>query len=123
MRRSVALTLALFTLILASAVANGADNYVCEGGPEIVGPCFEVHGRLSYWNGTPSARIWPIGSNRLLGIKSDILPPELQEKMKSFYSEAYADFYVCPYTDSKPGHMQFVCIQSWKNLVIRHRKP
>ena len=112
----------LLSLTPASALTEERDGYVCEGSPEIVAPCFAIRGRLSFWNGTPSARIWPIGSRRLLGIHSDVMPPALREKMTSFDTEAYADFYVCPYTHSKPGHMQFVCIQSWKNLVIRQRE-
>jgi hypothetical protein len=26
-----------------------------------------VHGRLMYYNGTPSFRVWVVGTNRLLG--------------------------------------------------------
>ena len=111
-----------FSLTPASALTEDRDSHVCEGSPGIVAPCFAIRGRLSFWNGTPSARIWPIGSKRLLGIHSDVMPLALRDQMTSFDSEAYANFYVCPYTHSEPGHMQFVCIQSWKNLVIRQRE-
>jgi hypothetical protein len=117
------LLLFLFSSLMpASAMTEERDSYVCEASPEIIAPCFAIRGRLSFWNGTPSARIWPIGSKRLLGIHSDVVPLALREQMMSFDSEAYANFYVCPYTYSKQGHMQFVCIQSWKNLVIRQRE-
>jgi len=34
----------------------------------------------------------------------------------------FGDFLVCPFTPSRPGEMQFVCIESGKNLSIRKRK-
>jgi hypothetical protein len=122
MNKFLLFTLLSLLLMPAPALTEERDSYVCEGSPYIVAPCFAIRGRLSFWNGTPSARIWPIGSKRLLGIHSDVMPLALREKMTSFDSEAYANFYVCPYTHSKPGHVQFVCIQSWKHLVIRQRE-
>ena len=93
----------------------------CEGRTELVAPCFEVSGRLSYWNGTPSARIWRVGTPRMLGIHHDELPEQLRSRMTGFNDELWADFKVCPFTPLKAGHMQLVCIASWRNLQARRR--
>ena len=68
-----------------------------------------------------SARIWPVGTKRLLGIRHDVLPPSLRAEIASFDTELFADFRVCPFTKSEPGHMQFVCIESWRNPTARQR--
>lgn len=31
----------------------------------------------------------------------------------------FADFVVCPFTASKAGHMQLVCVQSASRVVVR----
>ena len=48
----------------------------------IIGDCFEIHGRLSLYNGTPSVRLWPVGTKRLLGVReSDIKSEILKEHL------------------------------------------
>lgn len=42
--------------------------------------------------------------------------------MTSFETEAFGDFRVCPFTKKKPGEMQFVCIESAKNLRYRRKQ-
>lgn len=113
----------------ARAEAQGTgETYACASRPDIVGPCFEVRGRLSFWNGAPSARIWPVGTKRVLGVHSDVLPPTLAAKLHSFDpqhtfdTEVWTNFTLCPFTQSEAGHMQFVCIESWHSLSIRHRE-
>jgi len=32
------------------------------------------------------------------------------------------DFVVCPFTRSRPGEMQLVCIESGKNVVVRKKE-
>jgi hypothetical protein len=98
----------------------------CARQPALVGPCFTVHGRLSLYNGSPSARIWQIGSNRILGVtESRCVEPECPQmpdelrKMLNWEEGIFADFLVCPFTESKPEHMQFVCIESARNLHVR----
>jgi hypothetical protein len=98
-----------------------AAEYACAASPEIVGACFDVRGRLSFWNGAPSARIWPNGTSRLLGIHHDELPPALASRMTSFDTEAWGTFQVCPFTPRRAGHMQFVCIESWRDMSLRQR--
>jgi hypothetical protein len=48
------------------------------------------------------------------------VPPEV-EKLVTWDNEVYGDFLVCPFTKFKPGHMQFVCIDSAKHLVVHSR--
>jgi hypothetical protein len=121
------LVLVLGTSVKVEGDSAGA-SYACASRPDIVGPCFELRGRLSFWNGAPSARIWPVGTKRMLGVHSDILPPELETKMMSFDpqrfdTEAWAHFMVCPLTHYRAGPMQFVCIESWHNLSFDRRRP
>ncbi|TMH32909.1 MAG: hypothetical protein E6H66_13125 [Betaproteobacteria bacterium] len=99
-----------------------ASDYACSANPGIVGPCFELGGRLSFWNGAPSARIWRVGTSRMLGIHYDQLPPGLASQMTSFDTEAWGTFGVCPFTRQSPGRMQSVCIESWRDLRFRERK-
>ncbi len=83
------------------------------------------YGRATYGNGTPALRIWPIGTNRMLGVTSgefadDAEDPIVPRNMHFDPSQsAFGDFEVCPFTADKPGHMRMVCIQSAKNLVIK----
>jgi hypothetical protein len=107
---------------------EGAQR-TCAKQPSLVGPCFDVHGRLTLYNGNPSARIWKVGTNRLIGVSQSRcqkpecpqMPKELENKL-SWDRVIFGDFLVCPFTESKPGHMQFVCIEFAKNLVVRERR-
>ena len=85
--------------------------------------CQRVHGRLFAANGTPSLRIWPIGTRRLLGIHDDAspeaLPPGLRgDRAPSMGAtddgrvEVYGDFTVCPLALDRPGHMQMVTLKA-----------
>src|SRR5579864_3135963 len=41
----------------------------CKDDSAVVGACFTVHGRYTFYNGgTPRTRIWIIGTKRLLGV-------------------------------------------------------
>ena len=106
---------------------GGSEPYRCATRPDVVGPCVDLRGRLSFWNGAPSARIWPVATKRLLGVHADVLPPALDAEMtrfdpqQRFDTEAWARFTVCPLTRYRIGHMQFVCIEAWRDLSFRHR--
>lgn len=94
----------------------------CRTDPDIIGACFQVHGRLSIWNGSPSLRIWRIGTKRILGVHRDMPPPEsVIAHVSDFGDEVYADFTVCPFTEERPGAMQMVCIESAENVVTKKR--
>ncbi len=123
MRRSVRFIIALGILALLFPSAQ-AFAQSCKDDSNIIAACFTVHGRISYWNGTPSARLWPIGTHRLLGISERDeygMPPELKKLAPDLDDEVYGDFTVCPYTSSKPGEMQFVCVESFSNAIVKRR--
>lgn len=101
-------------------ITRKSTNDTCEHSRSVVAKCFIVRGRLGFYNGAPSARIWIIGTKRLLGVHEDILPDELSSKMTSFGMQAFGDFRVCPLTPEKPGVMQIVCIVSTKNIKYKH---
>lgn len=95
----------------------------CKGNPHQVAPCFTVRGRLTIYLGSPSARIWRIGTKRILGISERYaqvrqMPESLEEKLKPGVA-IYGDFEVCPFTKDRPGQMQLVCIESASNLVVK----
>jgi len=93
----------------------------CKTDPDIIGACFTVHGRLSAWNGSPTMRIWRVGTKRILGDHDDWpLPEELAEQM-NWDVEAWGDFEVCPFTKERPGVMQMVCIESASHIVYKKR--
>ena len=116
-------TIGLLSLVLLclSNAAAAEENIKCEGRADIVNSCFTIRGRLSYSNGSPSARIWRVGTHRMLGIRNDELPKEIEDKMLNFDTELWGEFKVCPLTQEQPEHMQFVCIESWRNLKARQR--
>ena len=105
-------------------------NKSCKEHPKLIGPCFNVHGRLSYYNGAPSLRLWPVGTHRLLGISEgrfalagyDNVPPEVTSRLASFENEMFADFTVCPFTTDKPGIMRLVCIEAAQDIRVRTRE-
>ena len=131
------LTIIIGVLILLTSSVIGGSHFApapesCRSRSDVAGKCFKVHGRLSVYNGTPSIRLWPIGTKRLLGILDPndvsnapgptILPPEIKSKL-DWDKDVLGDFLVCPLTRQKPGRMQTVCIESGKNLTVRQRKP
>ena len=92
----------------------------CKCNPKLVSDCFTIHGRLSLYNGTPSLRIWIIDTKRILGVipSEDEIIPQALVKHLGFGNNIYGDYTVCPFAEYKPGHMQMVCIEEAKNLVV-----
>src|SRR5207249_3245160 len=81
-----------------------------------------VHGRLMYYNGTPSCRIWVVGTKRLLGVRQSgdevaYMPKRLRDLM-SWDREIFADFVVEPLTTYKSGVMQMVRVVSAAKIVV-----
>jgi len=108
---------------LGSAPVSAAP-IPCDVKSAMAGPCFKVHGRLQLYNGTPSIRIWHIGTNRLLGVtdgeggnnENPGLPPPLDSGLD--WNTAYVgDYTVCPRGPDKPGTMRTVCVQAVAHLV------
>jgi len=104
----------------------------CETSPKLVGACFVVHGRLSFYNGNPSVRIWPVGTHRLLGVldaagtdaqSEDMtylhLAPPIEYRLRAdiWRTDVYGDFTVCPFSRERTGWMQFVCIAKAQHLA------
>jgi len=129
-------TLIVIALLLLIVTASGSGRFFpqassCRARSDVVGKCFSVHGRLSVYNGTPSIRLWPIGTKRLLGIIDPndasnapgptVLPGEIKNKL-DWDKDVLGDFLVCPLTRQQPGKMQTVCIESGKNLSERAHK-
>ena len=126
----------LFVFLLVALVPSAASRInreaqSCRNRPDVVGKCFRVQGRLSVYNGTPSIRLSPRNSKRLLGIIDpndtsnapgpSVLPEEIKSKL-DWDKHVFGDFLVCPLTRSEPGRMQTVCIESGKNLIVREHK-
>jgi len=80
---------------------------------------FTVHGRLARYNGTPSSRIWIVGTKRVLGVWES--PKELSDLM-SWDREIFADFIVEPLTTYEKGVMQKVRVVSASKLVVTEKE-
>lgn len=94
------------------------ETETCATDPDIVAACFTVRGRLSLWNGNPTARIWWIGTHHILGVTNEILPPNVMQYV-DWDHYVYGDFRVCPFTKEKAGVMQSVCIDSATKLLAK----
>jgi hypothetical protein len=90
----------------------------CASDPDLVGACFTVRGRLSYWNGAPATRISIIGTKRILGVPDEVVPESMTPRLTNG-AEAFGDYRVCPLTKEKPGHMQMVCIDSAEKVTYK----
>jgi hypothetical protein len=102
--------------------------------PENAASCCWTHGRLANYNGTPTLRLWKIGTKRILAIQSGPryklgddkensnpeVPANIDRAFKSFETLVFGDFEICPLEPEHPGVMQSVCIESAKNIVIDH---
>ena len=98
----------------------------CRQHPQVASQCFTIRGRMNYWNGNPSVRIWRVGTKRILGVSEGRfkiegyvnLPTAIEAKL-SWDSDLLGDFVVCPFTRDEPGVMRLVCVDSAKNLSVR----
>src|SRR5438105_15764464 len=98
------LTVFLFVTALAFSSGRGLCGEQTNKTERLI-----VHGRLTYYNGTPSCRIWIVGTKRLLGVRQSgdevaYMPKELRDLM-SWDREIFADFVVEPLTTYKTGVM------------------
>ena len=108
-------------LAIAPALAAGVSPSLgCKENPALVSSCYSLRGRISAYNGTPTLRIWPVGSTRLLGIlpsEHEIVPNNIRGKV-SFGQSVFANLEVCPFTQARSGAMQFVCVESATNVLV-----
>jgi hypothetical protein len=118
--------IAIFAALMAAAEPAMAGGAV--GAPE----CHVVRGRLAVWNGTPSVRIWPVGTRRELGVVDAhgdaagdrLLPAPVQaliEKGGPDRAVVFGDYRVCALTKQKPGRMQIVYIAKASRLRAEER--
>jgi hypothetical protein len=108
---------AYLALLLLTATAFAVD---CKDDPKVVAACFVVHGRMYNSSGGSLARIWRIGTQRILGVTGPHnLPSNVEPLMTDFDHEVVADFLVCPYQKDRPGEMRMVCVQSATHVVQR----
>jgi len=109
-----------------AGVAGGQPDKPCREHPKLAAACFTIHARMRYYNGAPSVRLWPIGTDRLLGVSEgqfalpgyENLPVSLRETL-DHRREIYADFVVCPFTPSEPSVMRLVCVDSATKIVTK----
>jgi hypothetical protein len=123
--------LAVAVVAATACQAAEAPPPACKARADLSGRCFEVHGRLSLWNGAPSLRLWPVGTRRALGVIADrtgdpdrdfaSLPADVQHLLTGDQTAVWGDYVVCPLTRPRPGRMQFVCIASARRLTARPR--
>lgn len=136
MKRTLLLLLLLCAgFVLATASQQPAKRKVACKTPENTKSCYWAHGRLSLYNGTPSLRLWKVGTNRILGIYSgpgagpfddglpgdddaDVELPAILMRHDFTKQSVYGDFEVCPLAPEIEGHMQPACIESAKKLVF-----
>jgi hypothetical protein len=116
-------------LLAVIGIARAASN-PCRTNPQLVGRCFVVHGRLFVANGNPTFRIWRVGTKRILGVNQSThaaeddprdFPPEIRRFIPDKVwdiGDLYGDYTVCPFTQERPGWMQYVCIASATHLAL-----
>jgi hypothetical protein len=123
-KRCASAILALsFVPLPAVLDASDTETSSCRSDPRVVAACFQVHGRLSNWNGNPTKRIWIIGTNRMLGLRDGTeLPVALQKSLSDFDHEVVGDFQFCPFTPHKAGVMQVGCLAKVGNYQINERE-
>lgn len=130
MERKIFLVSALAVFSMTPVLSSADVTTKCADRSDLAGPCYEVHGRLYLPNGTPSARIWVIGTNRILGLYAPpdadgeeapdgiVMSKKVSSQIKDSATRIYADFLVCPFEKDIPGHMRMVCIESARNMIV-----
>jgi hypothetical protein len=120
--------LAALILALAPACAVGDP---CAGA-QLAGRCIWVRGRLSAWNGTPTFRIWPIGTRRMLGVVGpdgaglENLPAPavgVAAGEDLFSVRIVGRWRICPLTKRRAGWMQYVCVSAARDLRVVPYRP
>ena len=71
MRTALISALALCAVAAQALPQQAPAKRVIPGkAPENAATCYWTHGRLNFYNGAPSYRIWKIGTKRILGVYS-----------------------------------------------------
>lgn len=121
------ITVPVSILLIAGYCIAATPKPPCNGNPQLVDDCYSVSGRVRFYNGNPSYRMWIIGTNRLLGLSGHFgtttdrewpIVPENLSNLMNPWDDVFGKFVVCPFTKYTPGWMQFVCVESASNLVF-----
>jgi hypothetical protein len=124
--------LAAGCLLVSGAPQRAPKRKIACKTPENAASCYWAHGRLSFYNGTPSYRMWKIGTDRILAIHSGPtvkrgddrdnsnpeLPVNVEHAFRTPYSQIFADYEICPLEPQVARKMQRVCIEAAKNIVV-----
>jgi hypothetical protein len=111
-----------FALLLNAGSAVGAT---ADTRATFAGECFAIRGRLEQSNGSPSFRLWKVGTKRVFGVigcngkdEDDLSIPDNVKKIGGQYvsTSVFGDYEVCPFTKERQGWMQMVCIKSAAHL-------
>ena len=113
-------------VVVTKSATTPPQDKSCRQHPRLAGRCFNVRGRLATYAGNPALRISRTGSKRVLGVSDQKfkepgftnIPEDLLSQLTG-ETTITGDFLVCPFTKSKPGEMQLVCIESAKNTVVK----
>jgi hypothetical protein len=121
------ITIFAFCIFCTLATAEESLAHESENGR------FWVHGRLSAWNGTPTFRIWVVGTKRILGVIQDPkspnsdypeMPKELMDiffaQVAIFGTDIYGDFLIEPLAPDEKGAMRPVRVITSKKLVVTY---
>ena len=118
--------LGVLAVAILSVFPASAATGQCKNNPRVVGACYVVHGRATFGPGTPALRIWPIGTHRMLGVTAGPIADDADDPIapKNMLvgpnvQGIFGDFEVCPFTPEQKGHMQMVCVESAKKLVVK----
>jgi hypothetical protein len=130
-QRTVWTCAAVFVAVLVLGVearqaGRPSEAPSCKSRSDLVGPCFRLRGRITYFNGNPSFRMWPVGTTRLLGLHSGekpTVPAVVGKYLQQIFegNALFGNFVVCPLTEDRPGEMRMVCVESAEDLTLRSR--
>jgi hypothetical protein len=137
MRRILVIMIALAQISTMGAHTFAGDIHdvcqphaICVGNPKLTGDCFTFRGVFRLYNGNPTFRIIRTGTHRVLGVLCDedpIIPANLAAWINDPTNAQWdrdfrGNYEVCPFTPSRPGVMQFVCIERVSNLTVYDHK-
>ena len=121
---------ALVAAFLAASPPARAEGEACRASPRLAGECFTVRARLTTCTGIPNARLWIVGTKRILGVTDSrgnpgggkLLPRRLEATMfeaTPCSKAAWGEFTVCPLDPDRPGVMRRVCVAEARRLTIK----
>ena len=130
MRLLLFLALSATSMLSFQVAPSGTQDKSCRRHPQLAGKCFNLHGRLSVYNGAPAMRIWKVGTKRMLGVSEQRfslpgyrnIPDDVRSQVNQDV-DLFGDFLVCPFTRPRAGEMQLVCVEHGKNLKVQKRMP